>query len=185
MTAGDARPTSRDDDPHPGYRPNVGVVLFDRRGRVWLGRRAGAPGPDNWQFPQGGVDKGEDLLSAARRELAEETGVTSATLLGRAEGWIAYDFPPGMGGSKAARGFKGQSQAWFAFRFEGSDDEVDLEGHHDVEFDRWRWAELAEALDRVAVFKREAYRRVIDAFAPLAAELAHAAATSTPSAAAE
>lgn len=165
-----------DTHPHPGYRPNVGVVLFDRSGRVWLGRRAGAPGPDNWQFPQGGVDEGEDLLDAARRELAEETGVTSAVLLGRAEGWIAYDFPPHMGGSKRARGFKGQSQAWFAFRFEGDDAEVDLEGHHEVEFDRWRWAGLHESLDHVADFKREAYRRVVAAFAPLAAELAHASA---------
>lgn len=174
MTAGDDRSSSR--DPRPGYRPNVGVVLFDRGGRVWLGRRAGAPGPDNWQFPQGGVDRGEDLLDAARRELAEETGVTSVSLLGRAEGWISYDFPPGMGGAKAARGFKGQSQAWFAFRFEGDDGEVDLHGHHEVEFDQWRWADLHEALDRVAGFKRDAYRRVVDAFAPLAAELARAAA---------
>lgn len=173
MTAGAAASLpSSDSNPHPGYRPNVGVVLFDRRGRVWLGRRAGAPGPDNWQFPQGGIDKGEDLLDAARRELAEETGVTSVSLLGRAEGWIAYDFPPGMGGSKAARGFKGQSQAWFAFRFDGEDSEVDLHGHHEVEFDRWRWAELHEALDHVAAFKRDAYRRVVDAFSPWVAELA-------------
>ena len=70
-------------DDHPDHRPNVGVVLFRHDGRVWLGRRAGAPGPDNWQFPQGGVDKGEDLEAAALRELAEETGVTSVTLLGR------------------------------------------------------------------------------------------------------
>ena len=164
------RATAPRDKPHPGYRPNVGVVLFDRRGRVWLGRRAGAGGPDNWQFPQGGVDKGEDLLAAARRELMEETGVTSITLLGRLEGWIAYDFPPGYGGSKAARGFKGQSQAWFAFRFDGEDTEVDLQGHHEVEFDRWRWADLPEALDRVVAFKRDAYRRVVEAFAPFAAE---------------
>ena len=175
----DAGPAS-DANPHAGYRPNVGVVLFDREGRVWLGRRAGAAGPDNWQFPQGGVDRDEAPLDAARRELAEETGVTSATLLGRAEGWIAYDFPPGMGGSKRARGFKGQSQAWFAFRFEGEDAEIDLEAHHEVEFDRWRWAGLHEALDHVPDFKREAYRRVVDAFAPLAAGLAHASAGPSP-----
>ena len=159
-------------DPLPGYRPNVGVVLFRADGRVWIGRRAGAPGPDNWQFPQGGVDPGEALEDAARRELAEETGVTSVVRLGRVPGWISYDFPPGMGGSKAARGFKGQSQAWFAFRFEGEDREIDLEGHHEVEFDRWRWAELPEALHRIVHFKRDAYRQVVDAFAPLAVELA-------------
>ncbi len=166
------------DTPHPpppaGYRANVGVVLFARDGRVWLGRRAHSPGPDNWQFPQGGVDAGEALEAAARRELTEETGVVSVTELARTDGWIAYDFPPGMRGSKAARGFKGQAQVWFAFRFEGDDAEIDLQAHHDVEFDRWRWAEMDEALLTVAPFKREAYGRVLAAFAPLAQRLAEA-----------
>src|SRR5437762_291303 len=77
------------------YRPNVGVVLFNVDGRVWLGRRAHTPGPFNWQFPQGGVDKGEELEAAAKRELQEETGVVSAELLDRTEDWITYDFPEG------------------------------------------------------------------------------------------
>ena len=77
------------------YRANVGVVLFNAQGRAWLGRRAGAEGPHNWQFPQGGVDDGEELEAAARRELHEETGLSSVELLGRTEGWIAYDFPAG------------------------------------------------------------------------------------------
>ncbi len=76
------------------YRPNVGVVLFRQDGKVWLGRRSSTPGPYNWQFPQGGVDKGEDLHEAALRELAEETGVRSVSLIGRTEDWIVYDFPP-------------------------------------------------------------------------------------------
>ena len=149
------------------YRPNVGVVLIARDGRVWLGRRAGARGPHNWQFPQGGVDPGEDLEAAARRELREEAGVTSAQIIGRTEGWIAYDFPPGYGGSMQARGWKGQKQAWFAMRVTGADTEVDLEAHGEIEFDAWRWADLAHALDGVVPFKRETYEKVIAAFAPL------------------
>ena len=146
------------------YRPNVGVVLIRPDGKVWLGRRAGTRGPDNWQFPQGGVDKGEALLDAAVRELGEETGVTSAVFLGRTQEWIAYAFPPGHVGVKAARGWKGQKQIWFAFRFTGEDAEIDLSSHGDVEFDDWRWAPLDEAVANVVEFKRAAYRKVIEAF---------------------
>ena len=151
------------------YRPNVGVVLFNREGRVWLGRRAGAIGPSVWQFPQGGVDKGEDLLDAAKRELAEETGVTSVEFLARTQDWITYDFPPESTGSKALKGWRGQRQVWFAFRFTGDDAEVDLAAHEHIEFDAWRWGALADAPDLVVPFKREAYEQVVEAFARFAA----------------
>jgi putative (di)nucleoside polyphosphate hydrolase len=150
------------------YRPNVGVVLFNPQGRVWLGRRANSKGPHNWQFPQGGIDAGEDLLEAAKRELAEETGVVSTELMARTDGWIRYDFPEGYGGSKAARGYRGQRQVWFAMRFTGDDGEVDLEAHDEIEFDAWRWARLQEAPDLVVPFKRPAYEKVVAAFAPFA-----------------
>jgi putative (di)nucleoside polyphosphate hydrolase len=147
------------------YRPNVGVVVFDRLGRVWLGRRSGAPGPHNWQFPQGGVDDGEDLEAAARRELHEETGIASVALLGRTEDWLCYDFPPGWKGSKAMRGWKGQKQVWFAYRFTGEDAEVDLKLHPPPEFDDWRWVRLDEACETVIPFKRATYDHVVRAFA--------------------
>jgi putative (di)nucleoside polyphosphate hydrolase len=146
------------------YRPNVGVVVFDRRGLVWLGRRVNTEGPFNWQFPQGGVDDGEDLEAAARRELHEETGIASVELLGRTEDWICYDFPPGWRGSKAQRGWKGQKQVWFAYRFIGFDREVDLELHQPPEFDAWRWARLESAPHKVIPFKRATYDHIVDAF---------------------
>lgn len=146
------------------YRPNVGVVLFNRDGLVWLGRRLGAPGPLNWQFPQGGVDDGEDWDQAAVRELWEETGVRSVSKLGETEDWIVYDFPPELHGAKIAQGWRGQKQKWLAFRFTGQDAEFDLLAHPPQEFDAWRWARLDEALDTIVEFKRDAYAQVIQAF---------------------
>ena len=151
------------------YRPNVGVVLINAAGLVWLGRRVQTSGPYNWQFPQGGVDAGEDHEAAARRELQEETGVSSVRLLGRTDGWIHYDFPADHGGSKLAKGWRGQKQVWFALRFEGDESEINLTAHAPAEFDAWRWALLSEAVDLVVDFKRDAYRQVIAAFSPLAA----------------
>jgi len=152
----------------PRHRPNVGVVLFNAEGQVWYGRRAGQPAEHAWQFPQGGIDKGEDLEAAARRELEEETGVTSIDLLGRTEGWITYDFPEALKLQHRLKGKKpwdGQKQVWFAFRFSGEDAEIDLNRHAEVEFDAWRWGDLEEACDLIVPFKRAAYEQVVAAFA--------------------
>jgi putative (di)nucleoside polyphosphate hydrolase len=149
------------------YRPNVGIILTRDDGRVWLGRRPDTAGPRNWQFPQGGVDEGEDLEAAALRELHEETGACTVRLLARTEEWIAYSFPAGYRRSKAARGWLGQKQIWFVFRFLGEDAEFNLATHEQIEFDRWRWAELDEALGAVADFKRATYRHIIETFRPV------------------
>lgn len=166
MTSPDP-PSSPASEPDPRYRRNVGVVVFNRQGQVWLGRRHNVAGPHNWQFPQGGVDAGEDLLTAARRELKEETGIVSARLLGEAAGWITYDFPADLKQARG-RGYAGQAQRWFAFRFEGEDAEIDLEADAHPEFDAWRWAQLEAALDTVVPFKRAAYEQVLAAFRDLA-----------------
>ena len=89
----------------------------------------------------------------------------SASLLDRTPDWITYDFSPEVRGSKSARGWKGQKQIWFALRFEGEDSEINLNLHHEVEFDAWRWGRLAEAPDLVVPFKRAAYLQVVAAFA--------------------
>jgi putative (di)nucleoside polyphosphate hydrolase len=115
------------------------------------------------------VDAGETLEVAARRELAEETGARTVTYLGRTDGWITYDFPEGHGGPKAFRGWKGQKQIWFAFRFDGTEGEIDLESHGEPEFDAWRWGYLDETPGLIVPFKRAAYEIVAKAFASFAA----------------
>jgi putative (di)nucleoside polyphosphate hydrolase len=148
------------------YRPNVGVVLFNRDGRVWLGRRVRTPGPHNWQFPQGGIDEGEDLEAAARRELREETGVVSASVVGHTPDWITYDFPPEVLARPNTRGFRGQRQVWFAMRFDGEEREIDLTAVPPAEFEAWRWTTLDEALELVVPFKRATYAQIVEAFRP-------------------
>lgn len=155
----------------PRHRPNVGVVLFNADGLAWLGHRAGQAGEHAWQFPQGGVDKGEDLEAAARRELEEETGVVSADLLARTDGWIVYDFPEALKAQHKREGRKpwdGQKQVWFAFRFTGDDAEIALDRHNEIEFDAWRWGRLEESPDLIVPFKRAAYEQVVAAFSRFA-----------------
>ena len=150
------------------YRPNVGVVLANRSGEVWLGRRADTPGPTNWQFPQGGLDRGETPRVAALRELFEETGARSVEPLGTTDDWLVYDFPPEHPRRKG-QDWLGQKQLWFAYRFVGDDREFDLAGHDQVEFDAWRWASLDDAVATVVPFKRPVYKKVSDIFRPLIA----------------
>ncbi len=150
------------------YRANVGVVLFNAAGLVWYGKRARTPPPHCWQFPQGGVDEGEDLHNAALRELAEETGVTSVEFLDRTHDWVAYDYPAEMI-AKKKRKYAGQKQVWFAFRFTGDESEICLDHHDEVEFEAWRWGPLADAPGLIVPFKRDAYDRVAAAFARFAA----------------
>ncbi len=152
------------------YRPNVGVALFNRNGQVWVGRRIGKiatfgddPGGHRWQMPQGGIDAGENVASAAFRELAEETGVTTARLLVITPGWMAYDFPT----EEKKRDWKGQRQKWAAMIFEGEENEINLNAHHKQEFDEWRWVELEEATHLIVPFKRAIYAELTDSFTPL------------------
>ena len=151
--------------PAPGYRPCVGVMLLDRSSRVFVAERIDTPGA--WQMPQGGIDKGETPLEAARRELAEETGTDKAEPVAESRGWLTYDLPPDLAGRLWRGRFKGQTQKWFAFRFLGQDSDIDIEAHH-PEFARWRWAAMADLPKLIVPFKRRVYEQVVEEFARLA-----------------
>ncbi len=154
------------------YRPCVGIMLINRRGLVWVGRRrpkwAGDKSAHIWQMPQGGIDAGEAAEEAALRELEEETGVTSVELLAQAPGWFTYDLPDELLGIALKGRYRGQRQKWFAMRFKGEETEIDIAPRrgHKAEFDDWRWAPAAELPRLIMPFKRQVYSDVVATFAP-------------------
>ena len=155
------------------YRPCAGIMVLNADGLVWAGRRIREGNseydgsPHLWQMPQGGIDDGEKPLAAAIRELYEETGMKTVSLLAEASDWIHYDLPPELIGIGLRGKYRGQAQRWFAFRFMGQETEIDLEQHDEIEFDAWRWGRLDEAPDLIVPFKREAYEQVVSTFAAL------------------
>jgi len=152
-------------------------MVLNRDNQVWAGRRiVGADsemaGTDKlWQMPQGGIDRGEDPLPAALRELYEETGMRTVTLLAEAPNWINYDLPADMVGIALKGRFRGQTQRWFAFRFEGDESEIAINpppGGHEAEFDSWAWKPMMDLPELIVPFKRKVYDEVVAAFRHLA-----------------
>jgi putative (di)nucleoside polyphosphate hydrolase len=156
------------------YRDNVGAVLFDRGGRVFLARRADLPNAEGaaggWQLPQGGIDGNEDPRDAVLRELSEEIGTDRAEIIGEHPDWLTYDLPPDLVGVALHGRFRGQRQRWFALRFTGTDADIRLDRDPHPEFDAWRWGRLAELPALAVSFKRPIYEVLARSFARFAAD---------------
>ena len=160
------------------YRPCVGIAVFNRDGLVWTGRRLDEDKGELsgatrlWQLPQGGIDKGEEPLAAAYRELFEETGMRSVSLIAEAPDWIKYDLPRELVGVALKGKYRGQTQRWFAFRFEGDENEIAINpppGGHEAEFDKWQWRPISEIPELIVPFKRKVYSKVVAAFSHIGA----------------
>lgn len=153
------------------YRLNVGGVLFNQDGRVFVARRAGLGNAEapagGWQLPQGGIDPNETPEIAILREMHEEIGTDRMTILAQLPDWLAYDFPPGLD-APIARRYRGQKQLWFALRFTGIDSDIRLDLDPHPEFDAWRWAALRDLPTLAVPFKRPIYEELARSFARFA-----------------
>lgn len=150
------------------FRPCVGILLLNGDGRVFVGHRGDQTEGGAWQMPQGGIDEGESPAEAAIRELEEEIGTAKAKIVAEHPDWLSYDFPAGMPNNKWAGRYRGQTQRWFAFRFTGTEADIDLEGAHSAEFDAWKWVGIDELPGLIVRFKRHVYEQVVTQFRPLA-----------------
>jgi len=159
------------------YRPCAGIMVLNDKGLVWAGRRISQGNsefdgsPQLWQMPQGGIDEGEAPLAAAIRELYEETGMKTVTLLAEARDWIHYDLPPQLIGIGLRGKYRGQAQKWFAFRFDGDESEIQINpppGSNEAEFDAWDWKPVESLPELIVPFKRSVYEQVVEQFRHLA-----------------
>ena len=140
------------------YRSGVGIVVLNKENKVFVARRIDNP-KNFWQMPQGGVDKNENFLNAALRELEEETSIKSVELIKELDGLITYDLPDHLLGIIWKGRYKGQTQKWFLMRFIGGDNEINIKTKH-PEFLEWKWVDLKEITELVVSFKLELYKEV-------------------------
>ena len=143
-----------------GFRPNVGIVLVNHRNEVFWGKRIRE---HSWQFPQGGIKKGETPEQAMLRELEEETGLKPehVRIIGRTRDWLRYEVPKQWIRREWRSTYRGQKQIWFLLRLVGRDTDVCLRASEHPEFDAWRWNSYWVPLGNVIEFKRGVYEAAL------------------------
>lgn len=149
------------------YRPNVGIVIFNSKKKIWCGRRLGINTKDAWQLPQGGIDDNESPLEAAVREAYEETGIQSIKKISKIDEWIKYELPKDIAKNKWNGKFIGQMQKWFLFQFYGNDDEINININKKAEFSEWKWEKDIYIQRNVAEFRKNVYKKVFTKFSTI------------------
>ena len=139
-------------------RSGVGIVLLNKENKVFVAKRIDNP-KNFWQMPQGGVDDGEDYLSAAYRELEEETSVKNVKLIKEIEGTTSYELPDNLLGIIWKGKYKGQKQKWFLMRYIGKDEDINLNTKK-PEFMEWKWIDISRITEVVVDFKLEVYKEL-------------------------
>jgi len=143
-----------------GFRPNVGIILLNQKNQVFWGKRIRT---HSWQFPQGGIDRGETPEQAMYRELHEEVGLKPehVTIIARTRDWLRYEVPDRFIRRDARGHYKGQKQIWYLLRLLGGDWNLNLRATSHPEFDAWRWNDYWVPLDVVVEFKRGVYEMAL------------------------
>ena len=140
-------------------RIGVGAIVLNKKNQVFVGKRKDNP-VDKWQMPQGGVNEGEDLTSAMKRELNEETGIQNIKILNEIDGWFEYELPNYLLGKIWRGKFRGQKQKWFIVKFLGDDEEINLEKDK-PEFIEWKWLDIENLPNVIVDFKKNVYEKLL------------------------
>ncbi len=140
-------------------RLGVGIIVLNKENKVFVGKRRDNP-TNKWQMPQGGVDHGENLVNAMKRELKEETSIRSIEILKELEGWTEYELPDYLLGKIWMGKYRGQKQKWFIVRFLGKDKEINLKTAH-PEFIEWQWLDIENLPSVIVHFKKKVYEKLL------------------------
>ena len=140
-------------------RTGVGVIVINKDNKVFVGKRKDNP-VDKWQMPQGGVDKGEELVDAMRRELKEETSIKNIEIIKEIDGWLDYELPKNLLGKIWKGRYRGQKQKWFIVKFLGEESEINITTKR-PEFIEWKWVERNQLPNIIVDFKKNVYERLV------------------------
>ena len=152
-------PVREEEGEDPLYRPAVGMMLVNPENKIFVGQRSDSQDPA-WQMPQGGIDLSEETDQAMLRELQEEIGTRNVDIMAHSKTWYKYDLPESLAGRLWNGRFKGQKQIWYALRFRGKDEEINIHTDH-PEFRDWKWVDKTDILTLSIFFKKDLYARVL------------------------